>query len=298
MAQQKVELRKIRDFSENLNDTFLFIRQNLKPLLASFIAIAGIFMLGHSIVNVLFQRNAGGIFGRLAAGSAADGGTFNSPLGAMFTGTYFLLLVLAWANFIAMNVVVTCYMKLYDASQGIAPGIEEVWNEFKKYFLKVLLYTIPITLLTMIGFLFCLAPGVYLAVVFAPFATAMIVDDESFSGTWNRCFAIIKGNFWQSLGIYVLVYLIVAFSAGIISLIVGGVTGAISYFTTRDIVSTVSIVTSVLNIFSYIFYIVLYVSINLHYFNLAERHDGTAMMRKLDTLGETGGDFNNIQEQY
>lgn len=298
MAQQKVELRKIRDFSDNLNDTFLFIRQNLKPLLASFIAIAGIFMLGHSIVNVLFQRNAGGFFRDLAGGGTPRGGSFNSPLGAMFSGTYLLLLLLAWANFIAMNVVVTCYMKLYDASQGIAPRIEEVWNEFKKYFLKVLVYTIPITLLTMLGLLFCLAPGVYLGVVFAPFAAALIVDDQTFGGAWDRCLAIIKGNFWQSLGIYFLVYLIVAFSAGIISLIVGGITAAISYFTTRDIVSTTSIFTSVLNIFSYVFYIVLYVSINLHYFNLAERHDGTSLMRKLDTLGESDGDFNNIQEQY
>jgi hypothetical protein len=298
MAQQKVELRKIRDFSENLNDTFLFIRQNLKPLLASFIAIAGIFMLGHSIISVMFQRNAGGLFGSLGGRTAAPGSGFNYPLATIFSGTYALLLLLAWANFVAMNVAVTCYMKLYDASQGVAPTIEEVWNEFKKYFLKVLVYTIPITLLTMVGFLFCLVPGIYLAVVFFPFATVLIVDDQTFGGAWDRCRAIVKGNFWQSLGIYFLVYLIVAFSAGIISAIVGGVAGAVSYFTTRDILTTISVVTSVLNIFSYVFYIVLYVSVNLHYFNLAERHDGTAIMRKLDTLGGTGGDFDNIQEQY
>ena len=298
MAEQKVELRKIRDFSENFSDTFLFIRQNLKPLLTSFIGIAGIFMLAYSIVSEVFQRNSMSIFRGVLNGGAAAGSGFNSPFAFLFSGTYFLVLLLAWANFVAMNVVVTCYMKLYDARQGSAPGIEDVWNEFKKYFLKVLLYTIPITLLTVIAFLFCLAPGIYLSVVLAPFAIVLIVGDETFSGAWNRCFAIIKENFWQTLGIYFLVYLICAFSGGIISLIVGGIAGAISYLTTHDIGTTVGVVTSVLNIFSYVFYVILYVSVNLNYYSLVEKHDGIGIMRRLDTLGQTGSDFDNTKEQY
>jgi hypothetical protein len=51
MAEQKVELRKIRDLSENLNDTFTFIRQNFKPLVTSFLGIAGIVMLANAIMG-------------------------------------------------------------------------------------------------------------------------------------------------------------------------------------------------------------------------------------------------------
>ena len=29
MAEEKVVFRKVRDFGENMNDTFLFIKQNL-----------------------------------------------------------------------------------------------------------------------------------------------------------------------------------------------------------------------------------------------------------------------------
>jgi hypothetical protein len=298
MAEQKIELRKVRDFGENFNDTFLFIRQNLKPLLASFIAIAGVFMLAHAIVNGLYQRQNIGIFKDLLNKGATSGTSFDTPFASMFGATYFLVLLLAWANFIAMNVVVTCYMKLYDASGGVAPSIEEVWNEFKKYFLKVWLFTLPISLLTIIGFLFCLVPGIYLFVVLTPFAIVLIVEDETFGGAWDRCFAIIKLQFWQSLGIYLLVGLIVAIAAGIITTIVGVAAGAISYFTTRDIATTVAVFTSVLSVFSYVFYVILYVSFNLQYYNLAEKHDGTGIMRRLDTLGQTGGHFDNTQEQY
>jgi hypothetical protein len=126
MAEQKVELRKVRDFSENLNDTFLFIRQNFKPLVTSFVAIAGIFMLAHSILNGIYQGHVGGAFRDIINRRTTI--PIDSPFGAMFNGTYFALLFLGWANFVAMNVVVTCYMKLYDTLQGQAPTIEQVWN--------------------------------------------------------------------------------------------------------------------------------------------------------------------------
>jgi hypothetical protein len=296
MAEQKVELRKVRDFSENLNDTFLFIRQNFKPLVTSFLAIAGIFMLAHSILNGVYQGHVSGAFRDIINHRTST--PIDSPFATMFNGTYFVLLLLGLANYVAMHVVITCYIKLYDIKQGEAPTIEEVWNEFKKYFLKVLVYTIPITLLIIIGCLFCLIPGIYLAVVLTPFTIALIIDDATFGGAWERCFAIIKNNFWPSLGLYLLMYLISVFSAGIISAVLGGITSLISYFTTRDIVTTITIATSVLGVFSFIFYIVFYVSVCLHYFNLSERYDGTGMLRKIDSIGNGGADFNNIQEQY
>lgn len=293
MAEQKVELRKTRDLSENLNDTFSFIRQNFKPLVTSFIGIAGIIMLANAIISGVYQSQAEDIFKDILGRRDS----MRSPF-SIITPTYFAVILLGWINFVAMNVVIICYMKLYDISQGQSPTIQEVWEEFKRYFLKVFVYTIPVTLVIMAGFAFCLLPGIYLAVVLAPFAIAVIVEDQTFSGAWDRCFTIIKDNFWTSLGIYILVYLIYALSAGIISGVIGVLTGFISYFTTKDISTTINIATSVLGVFSFVFYIVFSVSVCLHYYNLAERHDGTGMMRRLDTLGGSGNDFNNIPEHY
>jgi len=150
MAEQKIELRKIRDLSENLNDTFGFIRQNFKPLILSFLAIAGIFMLANSILNGIYQGGVmGGAIKDILHGNR---NTTRSPFW-MLNGTYFIVVLLAWINFIAMSTVITCYMKLYNTLQGQAPTIQQVWDEFKKYFLKVFLFSIPIALLTATGFL-------------------------------------------------------------------------------------------------------------------------------------------------
>ena len=294
MAEQKVELRKTRDFSENLNDTILFIRQNFKPLLASFLCIAGVFMLTSAIINGLYQSQMGSLFEQIFNRKRTRP---TSPV-EVFNANYFLLIIFAWINYVAMQVAVISYIKVYEVKNGEAPSIAEVWDVFRRYFLKVFFYSIPIALLTALGFILCIAPGVYLAVVFVPFSVILMIEDETFGGAYDRCFKLVKNNFWISLGIYFLTYLIAAFSSGIISIVVGGIAGLISYFTAKNISTTVGILTSILDIFGLIFYIVYYLSVCLHYFNLAEKYDGTGMMRKLDSIGGKDQNFDNIQEQY
>jgi hypothetical protein len=192
MADQKIVLRKVRDFGENLNDTFVFIRQNLKPLLASFFAISGIFMVGKAIFSGIYQSHSFGMFDRLLKGFSVNR---NSDLGDIFTPEYFLLILFSWLTYIAMRVVLVAYIKFYAENDGAMASVEEVWAIFKKYFFRILIYSIPIGILICIGFIFCLLPGIYLVVVFAPFDIALMTEDVSFGEAFNRCFAIIKENF-------------------------------------------------------------------------------------------------------
>jgi hypothetical protein len=294
MAQQKVELRKIRDFSENLNDTFVFIKQNLKPLTISFLGIAGIFMLAAAIIQGVYQNEMGGLFEQILEGTSSSPA---APL-EIFGSTYVIVGLFAWINVIAMRVALIAYVKVYDRKDGETPTMPEVWEEFKRYFLKVLIFSIPIILLIFIGFVFCIVPGVYFWVVLTPFEIILMVENKSFSEAFSRCYVIIKENFWQSFGIYIIAYLIYSFMAGIIGGVIGLITGAISYFTTDDISTTVAWVTSVFNIFSFVFYIVFFISVILNYYSLTEKYDGTGILRRLDNLGGSSNNFNNIEEQY
>ncbi|MEO6453776.1 MAG: hypothetical protein ABIN97_06895 [Ginsengibacter sp.] len=256
--------------------------------------IAGIFMLTFAVLTGLYQGQWGSMLQEILKRTNPE---MVSPI-QLFNGGYFLIMLFAWLNYVAMQVVVISYIKVYEIKGGQTPLVEEVWNVFKKYFFKVFFYSIPLTILTALGFILCVVPGIYLAVVFVPFFSVLIIEDQTFGQAYNRCLKLIKDNFWISLGIYFLTYLIAAFSGGIISAVIGGITGLLSYFTTRDINSTVAIVDSILNIFTFIFYIVYYISVCLHYFNLTEKYDGTGMMRKLDSIGGTGGNIDNTKEEY
>lgn len=294
MAQQKVELRKIRDFSENLNDTFVFIRLNFKPLVTCFLGISGVFMLGSAIISGVYQSQVGEIFESIIRGSRESSDDFTPSI---FSPTYFFVYVLAWLNVVAMKVSLLAYIKVYERKNGEEVAFKEVWEEFVKYFFKVFFYSIPIVLVILVGVVFCILPGAYLWVVLMPFEMVLVIEEERFGGAWGRCFTIIKEHFWSSLAIYLVAYLIYMAATGIIGAVIGLISGVFAYFTTKDISTTVGIVTSVFNILSFAFFIVFYISAILNYFSLAESYDGTGMMRKLDDLGGAST-IHTTEEEY
>lgn len=296
MAQQQVQLRKLRDFGENINDTFQFIRQEFKPLLKSFFLIGGVFILTVGIINGIYQSQMGNIVD-LLMGRRLERDAGISPISRIINPTYFLVIFSSLINLIAMRVTIASYLKVYD-QKGSSPEFIEVWNEFKRYFLLILLYSLLLLILLIVGFILCIAPFVWLATVLAPFDLVVVIENESLGGAFNRCFTIIKENFWNSLLIYIIAYLIYSFSSGIISFFAALIAGVIAYFTTRDTHSTVGIATGILNIFSFSFYIIFYVSVGMQYFNLAERADGTGIRRRLENLGRSQGPEHASEEQY
>ncbi len=293
MAQQKVQLRKLRDFGENLSDTFQFIRQEFKPLATSFVLISGVFIMAQSVVAGLYEARLFSVFDDLAKGGALQ----PREISDVFSFTYFLVLALSLLTLTVMHVSIAAYMKYYD-EHGNSPSFSEVWNGTKRYFIKVFFFSIPVYLLIIAGLILCLLPGIYFAVVLIPFPYVIVMEDASFGEAFNRCFIIVKENFWISLGIYFVTYLIYSFSSGIISFITGILAGLISYFSTKEIGSSAGIATSVINAVSYLFYIIYFISVALHYFNLAERTDGTGIARRLESIGSNINPNTNIEEQY
>jgi hypothetical protein len=211
---------------------------------------------------------------------------------------YFFTLLFGWLTYTAMKVTLGAYIKYYTENNGAKPGIEDIWLISRKYFLKVLLYSIPIVLLTLIGYLFCLVPGIYLTVALLPFEFALIIEDASFGQAWDRCFSIIKDNFWISLAIYLVAGMIYGVSGAIIRLVVSAITGVGSLFSTASITPVAGIASSFLGIFSSIFFVIFYVSVALQYFNLVEQRDGTGILNRINTIGDSKNNFDNIEEQY
>ncbi len=295
MAEQKIEFRKVRDFGENLSDTFLFIRQNFLPLIKSFFAICGVFMIGYAIFNGIYQSRAFSIFDELRKGGIIGQ---RNGFENIFTPEYFLMIFLGFLFYVSMRVVLGAFIKFYVENNNTAPTIEQVWNIFIKYFFKVLIFSIPIFLLILAGTLFCVAPGIWLLVVLMPFDLILIIEEASFESAFLRSFTLIRENFWISLAIYFVAALIYSFSSGIIGIIVGVIVAAATFISTNNIGTTAGIATSFLLVVSRVFYIIFFVSAALHYYNLVERHDGTGIMQRVENMGNDQNNFDNIQENY
>lgn len=295
MEQPKIQLRKIRDLGENLTDTFQFIKQELKPLLSSFIFLAGVFIITNGILVGVYESNISKVFDVLLQRNRAY--MPEQTPETIFTPTYFLILFFSMFNLTAMCVAIASYLRAYN-EKGSSPAFEEVWNIFKRKVIPIFFYNIIIWIVIVIGTCFCIAPGVYFMVVLAPFEIVVVMEDCSFGDAFGRCFVLIKNNFWLSFGIYIISSLIYYFSSAIVDVIFGLISGVISYLTTKSIHSTVGIVTGIISVLGYVFFIIFYISLSLNYFSLVEKVDGTGILNRLQTIGSDTNTNENIEEQY
>jgi hypothetical protein len=82
-------------------------------------------------------------------------------------------------------------------------------------------WSVATGVVTAFGFLACLAPGIWLAVVFGSVLTGVVAFERG--DTWGRCFALTKGAWWKLLGRL----LVIALLGGVVGGVVGGVSGAL-----------------------------------------------------------------------
>jgi hypothetical protein len=294
MAEQKIEFRKIRDFGEVMNDTFSFIRQNFKPLFKSFFAICSFFMIALAILTGLYQSQYLSGLDELFNGKRMQGDLVRQ----LASSGYFIMVFFGLSTFVAMQVAIGAYVKSYVTNHGAPPAIEKVWSVFIRYFPRVFLFSLPFTLFTIVGCIFCLFPGVYLWTVFLPFPLVVIMENRGFTETYSRCFDIIMYEFWASFGVYVVGYLIYLIGTTIIEGLFTFMFEMFHIFSTGNITQAKDFVIAFLDIFSYSFYIVFFLAVTLQYFSLVEKKEGTGLLHRINSIGDNKNHFDNIEEQY
>ena len=210
---------------------------------------------------------------------------------------YFLNIGSYIVLYVAMQTIITAYFMAYEEKEEGRPEMSDVWKHFSRNFFKVFFYSIPAMIVIIIGIVLCVLPGIYVGVVLTPFVAVVMIERLSFTESFNRCFTIIRDNFWISFAIYLVSYIIYSTMSGIITLVVGAIVGVATFVTTKQMGSAYIIIMSLASIFQFIFYIIFHVSVMLHYYNLAERTDGTGLLNRINDIGtKEQGFFDNTGE--
>lgn len=297
--QPKVELAKVRDFGEIINDTFLFLKQNIKPLLKYFFIFCGIFVVAGVISASLYQLKI------TTTMNSVSNGTYNTmeykpSFFSFFGPELFLTSIFSFLSIITIQVMVLSYITLYNEKGKQVPTTEEVWGYIKYYYLKILGSSIVLNILLVVGFLLCFIPGLYLAPIFALILPIMIIENTSFSYAFNRSFFLIKENWWATFGAMVVVWIIFSVCRGIIilpttlinavSMIIQPQKGTLSV--------PAAIITAALQQVCMVFIIIPVITLSLCYFNLSESKDGTSLLERINKLGTEKPDANLPDEEY
>lgn len=281
METTNIQLRKLRDFSSLLSDSLGFMKQERKLFIKSFLLIAGPFVLiGGILIGIFYGGFIGSTFNRSYSG-------YGYSEEMTYTGTGLAVIYLA-GLFVYTAIVnfAASYLKAYDLQGYSTPAFEAIWKIFRHNFLRTLFYSILFYIVVLIGCMLCVIPGIYLAIVLTPYVFIMVIEEQtSIQYITKRCFALIRGNFWPTFGLYIIAGLIANSIGGIIGLIFGGVTGAVSYFSTKDLASTFGTGYGVLIFFVYFFFIIAYVTIGFNYYSRVEAVDGIGLLERVQQIG-------------
>jgi len=293
----KIELAKPRDFGETITDTFGFIKQNFKPLLKYFFIFCVFFLFATFALTVLTEVKA------LSFVTATDSFDESNNFPRMFSllGGYLLLIVFIILNYVAINVMVLCFMTLYKQKQNTVPTTEEMWGYFKYYYLRVLGSSVLLYILMCIGMVFCLVPGIYLSPIFALVPPIMVIENTSFGYAFNQSFKLIKDNWWVTFGVIVVVYIILYvlnLFISIPSLILGIGNVFLHIKDTKAVSLPIAIGISLLQTVQYAFQMLILVAVGMCYFSLHESKEGTGLMERISQFGARDSHTDTTQEEY
>jgi hypothetical protein len=291
-----IELAKSRDFGEIVNDTFIFIRQNFKPLLRYFFIFCGFFFLAAAVTSVMQQLKITSINNNVDTNSYRQ----NNPF-ALFGLSFFLNVFFIWIEYISITTTVLAYIVLYMRKGNAVPERDEMWGYFKFYFLKLLGTSFILGILIMVAAVFCLLPAVYLYPIFALIPPIMVMENASFGYAFNQSFKLIKENWWVTFGTLVVV-IIVLYVASLVVIMPAAILRGVSLFSSfrkgTSVSTTATVITTLLSQVAHVFYILPTVAASLCYFNLNESKEGTGLIERINQFGTNTPDANTKPEEY
>uniref|UniRef100_UPI0040474596 hypothetical protein n=5 Tax=Roseivirga sp. TaxID=1964215 RepID=UPI0040474596 len=303
------QVRKARNFSEKLEGTFDFIRVTAKPLFKGLFFFTSPFVLvGTFLFSNLFSS-------LMAITQSADSGVEPDLSSIMSIGVsafgFLFLMIFAGAMVVS---VIYANIRLYELNQNADYTINEVWEKTKKmywpifgstflygvfFFVAYFIIMIPASLI-LVFLSILLIPVVYL--VFAFFLVLMftalpaqIFGRKSIGNAISHSFKLLKGNWWSSLGLLILLMLIynvvsvvfsIPFYIGMVFSMVSALEVDLMQETPMYMVLLNYLAGAILLIGTFITYSVPIVGMTLQYFNLSEIKEATSLIERIDSFGE------------
>ncbi len=321
-----IKYQKLRDFSEKINATFYFIRQNFKSLGKALIFIAGPPAL---MVSLVLGNFIGEFLQTMQAGvSGADSTSYLLSVG--FWMQLLLMLFFGILSYVFTLSVIYNYVLLYEERQTNQIDVSIVWERvrasfwmylgttlfFAVMFLAVYVVLIlPVVLLAAIspiliffGVLGILVVLAYLVIAIAPTFIIRAYEKRGIFSAIGRAFYLIKGKWWSTAGLV----LILSLMAGIISYIFLIPYYAVIFTTALHEANghaftgpteTMLLVTEIFFGIYYLAQILLstltHVGISFQYFNLVEIKEARGLMGDIEKFGQAPDPLTGRpEEQY
>ncbi|MBF9238174.1 hypothetical protein I2I05_12285 [Hymenobacter sp. BT683] len=305
---QEADFRRERDFGAKVGATFEFVVAQFRPLMkcllyfvlpGALLAGIGLGLFMSNFLKIMPQLSSQNGGGRLASGYP----------GNMFTTTSFMGLGVATLGFLAAFVLLSCTVYAFVRVRISIPSTEvvqpaQVWAFVWRRLGRVVRAGLVLGLvvgggsLLLMAFLAALWPGlvvlgffplVWAGVCLTLFYPIIWMEDDGVMASLRRSFYLIKGKWWSTVGLY----LVMSFITGILNYVF--IIPFYGLMVVRMMLKIPGFDSEILSVgamsiyaLGWIFTAVLpLVAMLFQYFNLVERKDGVGLSLLVNSLGQT-----------
>jgi len=299
-------LSRLRDFGATISDTITFLKTNLRELVLMYVIFVAPFLL----IATLLGADS---FSEFFSGIGNDMGDFLRSLkdfGPMMLLSIFMYILAA----MLYPTLVYRYMRLYEEGAGQKPTIQQVSSGLFRQTLTNTSYSLLlifglivsalIVIIPIIGFLVYFFGMIFLMINFTMLLPATTIENHSFPGGYARAIRLVKGRWWYTFGVVIIILMISWFFTMIISFTTSMVFGLASVnFLDPDAASEVLtkkyfLVTGFSAILQQLFYLIPHVGMGILFFSLREEKEAGGLSATLDTLGTDSAPTTHPEEQF
>jgi len=287
MEETKLELQKEREFGDVFNATFAFIQQEFKPLGKAILVFVVPIILIMSIALVFFQTSN---MNMLRSYDPTNPSSVLQNLPGMFGGLFIYLVIVLIGQSVFAGVIYS-YLKLYLQRKGDVK-FEDIFVELRKCFLPIVGASILASVVIFVGLMFCILPGIYLAISLSMFIPILVIENNGFGNAFSRSFNITHKQWWWTFLIILvggIMVWVVSFIFSIPSMIFGFTKmfhSIRNHQNPYEMMTTGYIVyTSIVSAVTQLLYIVPYLLIGFQYFNIVEIMERPSLTQKIEQLG-------------
>ena len=264
-----INLRVERSFSDKINATFTFARQNLKQLAILFMLFGFPLLVVGNILLLYIQTT-------IQESLLGNTEMFNSLPNIMIP------MIIIGAGYFWLNLITLSYIAEYaEGNRNISPSA--VLRRAYANLGKVLGAGIVTIIIVTIGFVLLIIPGIYLSIVLSLLTMIIVMEGDPLFEAISRCFYLIKGKWWSTFGLVFVMSIIVTImqlAFNIPSYIVNLSSAFVQKLPEFGLTTILSTIFSTIGLA--LFYPLAFIALAFQYFNLVELKESAGLKMEIE----------------
>ena len=319
-----IDFQRARDFSNKMNATFEFVKQNIKPLSRVMLYLVG----PPALIGSLLIGSVMGDYFRAIFGSLGGSNGFTEVFTVNVIIKVVLAIIVATITSVITMATINNYVILYREKKSNQIEVEEVWDRVKKTFWMYFWTTLGWFVLAIVAYIVMIIPFVALAAGSAGLAGLLIFvlicvffylvianslvfiirgfETRGFFESFGRSMHLIRGKWWSTFGLFMIFYLIISIISSLFFMpwYFSRVLASLHDVSQGRPVAEMEsdwfgiISTTLQYLSSYLLAVLPQLALIFQYFNLVERKESRGLMEKMGSLGTGENPNTNTKTEH